>query len=90
MSRFVKYTLTGQDKRNGSRSPLTPGIVWPNILALQGLKSVLTVGHDHQEEYFKIEDSEYPGVMDFLLMYGDAAEIPKNHIDQILNSMALP
>lgn len=88
-NKLVRYKLTGLNARNGCESPLPLAIIWPNILALQGLQLILSVGSDHQEEYFEIEEAEYPGVADYLLMYGNVEEVTRDHIDQIRESVPL-
>lgn len=89
--RYVKYKFTGEDQRNGNRSPLPLGIIWAHIVALRGLKLVLTVGPGHQEEYFEIEEkADYPSNKDYLLMYGDVEEISETQFEQVKNSMDQP
>ena len=90
MPRYVKYKLTGKDERNGCNSPLSPGIVWPNILALPGLQLIMSVGYGHQEEYFEIEESEYSGHVDYLSMYGNVEEVSKEQISKVISSFPLP
>ena len=88
-SKYVKYNFTGRDKRNGSKSPIPPGIIWAHILALKALKLVLSVGPDHEEEYFVIkEGADYRSDKDYLLMYGDVEEISEMQFEQIKDSMA--
>jgi len=83
-SKFVRYKLTGMNARNGCESTIPLAIIWPNILALQGLKLVLSVVSDHhQEEYFEIIESAYPGVADYLSTYGEVEEVTADYIDQI-------